>query len=165
MKDGTTEADGCCGHIEARSSPIHGTGVYAVAPIACGTQVLEYLGRRVLWASFRDRRQPHTELFHVSPTHVIDPSLDGNEARYINHSCDPNCEARQEEDRIFIYALRDLRPGEEIYYDYGLVLGRRFTRADVFLHRCRCGSSRCRGTMLAVPPHRRTEVLRWVRAS
>lgn len=151
--------------IAARNSPVHGLGVYAATPIPKGRRVVEYLGLRVPWASRKDIKTDHTELFHVSPTHVIDPSSGGNVARYINHSCAPNCEAVQEDDRIFIYALRDIARGEELFYDYGLVLGRRFTRDDLLRHRCRCGSTTCRGTMLAVPPSRRDEARRWADAA
>lgn len=149
-------------HIEVRNSPIHGRGVFALQHIPRRTRVVEYTGRRERWSLHKHKRSAHTEIFHISPTHILNPVEGGSIARYINHSCAPNCEAIQEEDRIFIYALRDIRPGEELFYDYGLILGRRFTREDVRLHLCRCGAPRCRGTMLAVPPHRRAQVRKWV---
>lgn len=145
----------------ARRSPIHGMGVFARKPIARGTRIIEYKGRHVPWSLHKEKRTGHTELFHITPRLVIDPKQDGNRARYINHSCAPNCEAIQDGKRIFIYALRNIKPGEELFYDYGFVLGRRFTREDVLLHRCRCGSKHCRGTMLAVPPARREQVRKW----
>lgn len=149
--------------IVARRSPIHGTGVYARKRIARGLRIIEYRGRRVPWAHVKDRARAHTELFHVSATQVIDPRRGGNIARYINHSCAPNCEAFLEEGRVFVYARRDIKPGEELFYDYMLVLGRRPTRADVLRHRCRCGTRRCRGTLLAIPPSRRKQAHRWAR--
>ncbi len=149
--------------IRARFSRIHGTGVFAVAPIRRGDTIIEYLGERRLWSSYDGRQGSHTELFHVTSRHVLDPKKGGNIARYINHSCTPNCVAVQDGERIFIEALRDIEPGTELCYDYGLVLGRRFTRQDVHLHRCRCGTSRCRGTLLAVPSHRRAQVRRWAK--
>lgn len=151
--------------VEVRASPIHGKGVFALKCIRKGRRIIEYKGQRVRWADHRAEKRSHTELFHVSPTHVINPKRGGNIARFINHSCAPNCEAILEDRRVFIYALRTLRPGEELLYDYGLVLGRRFTRDDVLRHRCRCGAPRCRGTLLQVPPARRAQVRRWTRAA
>jgi SET domain-containing protein len=79
---------------------------------------------------------------------VIDPTIGGNEARWINHSCEPNCEAIEENSRIFIYALRDLRPGEELFYDYALEMDEPRTKELEKESECYCGSSTCRGTML-----------------
>lgn len=148
--------------VVARRSPVHGRGVFAVERIPRGSRIIEYQGKRVPWTGHKDAKQGHTELFHVSATHVIDPRWDGNIARYINHSCAPNCQAFMEDGRVFIYARREIQPGEELFYDYGLVLGRRFNREDVRTHRCRCGARNCRGTLLAVPPARRAQVKRWI---
>lgn len=150
--------------VEARKSPIHGMGVFALKRIPKGCRIIEYKGQRVRWADHAAEKRSHTELFHVSPTHVINPKRGGNIARYINHSCAPSCEAILEDGRVHIYALRAIRPGEELFYDYSLVLGRRFTRDDALRHRCRCGAPRCRGTLLDVPPSRRAQVRRWARA-
>jgi SET domain-containing protein len=79
---------------------------------------------------------------------VIDPTTGGNEARWINHSCHPNCEAIEEKGRVFIYALRNLQPGEELFYDYALQVDEPITKEVAEESRCFCGSSRCRGTML-----------------
>ncbi|MCZ7590691.1 MAG: SET domain-containing protein-lysine N-methyltransferase [Kiritimatiellae bacterium] len=147
--------------VVARRSPVHGTGVFAIKPIPKGARIIEYKGRRVLWSDHKEKKNGHTELFHISAKYVLDPSRDGNDARYINHSCAPNCETMQDGERVFVFALRNIKPGEELFYDYGLVLGRCFTREEALLHRCRCGSRNCRGTMLAVPPSRRAQVLRW----
>lgn len=147
--------------VAARRSPIHGTGVFALRRIARGTRIIEYLGQRVPWARCKDKARGHTELFHVSATQVIDPRRGGNIARFINHSCSPNCVAYLEEGRVFIYARRTIEPGEELFYDYQLALGRRPTKADVLRHRCRCTSRRCRGTLLAIPPSRRRQARRW----
>ncbi|MBW7909576.1 MAG: SET domain-containing protein-lysine N-methyltransferase [Kiritimatiellae bacterium] len=149
--------------IEARRSPIHGMGVFALKKIPRGTQVIEYKGKRVKWDPNKEKKNGHTELFHVTHTHVLNPRWQGNIARYINHSCAPNCEAVQEGEQIFIYAIRDIQPGEELFYSYGLVLGRRFTRDDVHRYLCRCGSAKCRGAMLSIPPSRRAQVKRWAR--
>ena len=139
------------GRIEVRESRVHGRGVYATKPIHKGARIIEYTGKRVLWESVpHDTGNPHTFLFGLdNGTEVIDPATGGNEARWINHSCEPNCEAIEEEDeRIFIYALRNLQPGEELFYDYALQVDGPITREVIEESRCFCGSSRCRGTML-----------------
>ncbi|MCS6772126.1 MAG: SET domain-containing protein-lysine N-methyltransferase [Kiritimatiellae bacterium] len=149
--------------VEARASLIHGTGVFARRRIAKGERIIEYTGLREKWSDHSAGEGSHTELMHVSPTHVINPREGGNVSRFINHSCDPNCEAVIEDGRVFFYALRDIEVGEELLFDYALTLGRRFTREDVLRYRCHCSSPRCRGTMLHVPPHRRLQVKRWIR--
>ena len=80
---------------------------------------------------------------------VIDANVGGNSARWINHSCAPNCEAREIDGRVFIHALRDLRAGEELFYDYHLSLDERHTPRLKREYACRCGAPDCRGTMLA----------------
>jgi len=79
---------------------------------------------------------------------VINPEIGGNEARWINHCCDPNCESLEEKSRIFIYALRDIEPGEELSYDYALEIDEPITEKSKKYYECHCGSSNCRGTML-----------------
>jgi uncharacterized protein len=80
---------------------------------------------------------------------VIDAKVGGNSARWINHACQPNCEADEVDGRVFIKSLRAIRPGEELFYDYGLVLDGRQTAKVKKQFECRCGTPRCRGTMLA----------------
>jgi hypothetical protein len=135
--------------ISVRSSAIHGRGVFALRRIAKGVRLIEYKGARRRWSVFEDDGAPCTYLFDVEGGLVIDPAVGGNSARFINHSCAPNCEAVLEDGRIFIETIREIGPGEELLYDYALSLGRRPTRADLERHACRCGSDRCRGTMLA----------------
>src|ERR1700704_3682365 len=109
--------------IEVRNSPVHGRGVFASASIRKGRRIIEYTGRRVPWKDVPDDvDETHTFLFGINDgVDVIDPEVGGNEARWINHSCEPNCEAIEEKDgRVFIYALRNLKPGEELFYDYQL---------------------------------------------
>lgn len=122
--------------------------------LAKGTRLMEYLGERITHAE-ADRRyarehenSPHTMLFAVNEKVVIDATRRGNSARYINHSCKPNCEAVEEEGRIFIETLRKIEPGEELTYDYNLVLEERHTPAMKKMHACYCGARRCRGTLL-----------------
>ncbi|MFT7775694.1 SET domain-containing protein [Roseateles sp.] len=145
--------------IEVRESGVHGRGVYAVAPIAAGAEVIEYTGERITWEQAVERHphdpsQPnHTFYFHIDGGLVIDALYGGNDARWINHACEPNCEADEVDGRVFIKALRDLRPGEELFYDYGLVLEERHTAKVKKQFACWCGAPGCRGTMLA--PKRR----------
>lgn len=137
-----------------RHSHIHGRGVFALAAIPKGTRLMEYLGERITHAE-ADRRyakehenSPHTMLFAVNEKVVIDATRQGNSARYINHSCAPNCEAIEDEGRIFIETRRKIGAGEELTYDYNLVLEERHTPALKKMHACYCGARRCRGTLL-----------------
>lgn len=144
--------------IEARRSAIHGTGVYAIAPIKKGTRVIEYLGERISHAE-ADRRYAdkgdddgHTFLFIASNRTVIDAAVDGNDARFINHSCNPNCETVIENSRVFIDAVRNIKPGEELGYDYQLTWESTDDPVELALYACRCGAKKCRGTMLDREP-------------
>ena len=136
-----------------RESRVHGRGVYATRAIRKGTRIIEYMGKRILWNDVPDDLDdPHTFLFGLDDgIHVIDPAIGGNEARWINHSCQPNCEAIEEADeRVFIYALRDLRAGEELFYDYALEMDEPRTKKSEKESACNCGTPCCRGTMLSV---------------
>ena len=137
-----------------RRSKIHGRGVFALTDIPRGTRVMEYIGERITHRE-ADRRyaaehehSPHTMLFAVNDKVVIDATRRGNSARFINHSCTPNCEAIEEEGRIFIETLRRVPAGTELTYDYNLVLEERHTPAVKRAHACFCGVRRCRGTLL-----------------
>ncbi|HXM74544.1 MAG TPA: SET domain-containing protein-lysine N-methyltransferase [Chthoniobacterales bacterium] len=136
--------------IEVRRSRVHGHGVFATKRIRKKARIIEYTGKRVTWESVPDdSNDSHTFLFGLDDgTIVIDPRIGGNDARWINHSCDPNCEAIEEDGRIFIYALRHIRPGEELSYDYQLEVDEPVTREAEQESKCFCGTSRCRGTML-----------------
>ena len=138
--------------IEVRRSTVHGRGVFATRRIAKGRKIIEYTGKRMPWeAASEDPDDPHTFLFGLSDTNdVINAAIDGNEARWINHSCDPNCEAVEEKGRVFIYALRDLNPGEELFYDYALEIDEPRTPDMEQQFACCCGAATCRGTLLAV---------------
>ena len=136
-------------------SGIHGKGVIATEHIPAGQRLIEYTGERITPAE-ADRRYPfdeskpqHTFLFSVTNRTVIDAAHGGNVARFINHSCDPNCEAVIERGRVFIHALRDIEPGEELGYDYWFVLEEPHNAANKALYPCYCGSANCRGTLLA----------------
>ena len=137
--------------IEVRESSIHGRGAYATRPIRKGRRIIEYTGERMPWeAASEDPDDPHTFLFGLSDGNmVINAAINGNDARWINHSCDPNCEAVEEGDRVFIYALRDLEPGEELFYDYGLEIDEPRSPEMEKQFACFCGAKNCRGTLLA----------------
>lgn len=146
--------------IEVKRSGVHGKGVFARREIAAGERVVEYRGETIDWPEAlrrhpHDPAQPqHTFYFHLDDARVIDAKYGGNAARWINHGCAPNCESEvADSGRVYIRALRDLRPGEELFYDYGLVIDARRTRKLEREYACRCGSTDCRGTMLA--PRRR----------
>ena len=137
--------------IEVRESSVHGRGVYAAQFISKGTRIIEYTGERVSWeAAPDDADDPHTFYFGLENGEVINPEIDGNDARWINHSCDPNCEAIEEDDHIFIYAMRNIQPGEELFYDYAMEIDEPLTKASKKKFACYCGASTCRGTMLAL---------------
>jgi SET domain-containing protein len=148
-------------HVVHRS-PIHGSGVFAKRNIPPGTKILEYVGE-VIDNDEADRRHPvnpddpfHTFFFAVAGGRVIDGGVRGNEGRYINHSCEPNCEAEETDDgRIFVVALQPIQRGEELNYDYGLILDGRHTAKLKKQYECRCGAASCRHTMLAPKPRKR----------
>lgn len=141
--------------IQVRRSGVHGKGVFAVAPIEADAVIIEYKGEVIAWPEAlrrhpHDPAQPdHTFYFHVDAEHVIDANVGGNAARWINHACEPNCEADEADGRIFIKALRAIATGEELFYNYGLVVEERQTAKLKKQFECRCGAPSCRGTMLA----------------
>ena len=140
---------------EIRASPMQGLGAFATRAIAAGTRLIEYAGRRLTPAE-ADARYPdvagerhHTFLFAIDDEVVIDAAVDGNEARFINHSCDPNCDAVVDDRRIWIESIRDIEPGEELAYDYAFILPERHSPAAKRRYPCHCGAANCRGTILA----------------
>jgi uncharacterized protein len=146
---------------EVRHSRIHGYGVFALRRIRKGTTVLEYLGDRVTHAQANERyadkdpQDGHTFLFTVDAKTVIDAGVNGNEARFVNHGCHPNCETVNTGKRIFIETLRTIQPGEELAYDYQIQRDDD-DPADVdLIFACRCGALSCRGSMLEAPKKKR----------
>ncbi|MCG1041173.1 SET domain-containing protein-lysine N-methyltransferase [Mycetohabitans sp. B8] len=141
--------------IAVRRSGVHGKGVFATRRIASGEQLIEYKGERISWKEAlrrhpHDPEQPnHTFYFALDDGTVIDGKVEGNSARWINHSCAPNCEAQEIDGRVFIHAIRAIEPDEELFYDYGLVIDARLTKKLKKEYECRCGAKKCRGTMLA----------------
>jgi uncharacterized protein len=146
---------------EIRASTVHGLGAYATLSIRKGQRVGEYVGERIS-QSEGDRRydddkmvQHHTFLFTVTSRTVIDAAVGGNDTRFINHSCAPNCEAVIEDGRVFIDALRPIPVGSELFYDYAYERASDAGREDEAKYPCICGAPTCRGTILAPPPQRR----------
>jgi SET domain-containing protein len=136
----------------ARNSGIHGRGVFATTHIPKGTRLVEYKGQRLTEAQVDKRYanddSPHTFLFALDDGMVIDATYQGNSARWINHSCAPNCEAVDDGGRIFIETLRALRPGDELVYDYRIELEEKHTPELKRQYRCLCGARHCKGTIL-----------------
>ncbi len=138
-----------------RYSRIHGRGVFAARTIRKGAEIIEYRGARMSYAEANRRPDSdpsnpyHTFLFELHDGNVIDAGVRGNAARWINHSCDPNCEPFEDDDgRVFICARRAIRAGEELTYDYALAMPGSLTRREREAYACRCGAGACRGTML-----------------
>jgi SET domain-containing protein len=138
-----------------RRSGVHGKGAFALKDIRKGTRLVEYVGENITPAE-SDRRYDdtkvknhHTFLFSVDSRKVIDATYGGNESRFINHSCDPNCDAVIENRRVYIEANRTIRKGEERAYDYNYERTPKTTKADERLYKCLCGSPNCRGTIVS----------------
>ncbi len=144
--------------LEVRSSPVHGSGVFATRRIRKNSRIIEYQGERISLkeADVRYEEDPSAHpivlLFTVNKRIYIDAEVGGNEARYINHSCAPNCEAVITEGRIFIHALRTIATGEELSYDYNLEHDAPGDDDPDGRYACCCGAENCRGTMLAPAP-------------
>jgi hypothetical protein len=141
--------------IQVRRSGVHGKGVFALQDIAEGETLIEYVGEVISWDEAQDRHPHdpndpnHTFYFHVNEDKVIDALHGGNSSRWINHSCDPNCEADEQNERIFIKALRNIKAGEELNYDYGLIIDEPYTKKLLAEYPCWCGAKNCRGTLLS----------------
>lgn len=144
-----------------RRSGIQGKGAFAVRRIRKGQRVIEYTGKRITQeevdAMYDDSEMDrhHTFLFSVDENTTIDAAQGGNESRFINHSCDPNCEAVDEEGRIYIEAIKNIQPGVELTYDYNYELDEPYTKELQEFYVCRCGTDTCRGTILNVTPAQR----------
>jgi len=141
--------------IQTRRSGVHGKGVFALTDFAKGETIIEYVGEIISWKEAL-RRHPHdptdpnhTFYFHIDETHVIDALYGGNSSRWINHSCKPSCEPDEENGRVFIKAIRDIKAGEELNYDYGLVIDAPMTKELKLEYPCWCGAKKCRGTLLS----------------
>jgi SET domain-containing protein len=153
------------GMMRVRRSRVHGRGVFALRRIRKGTRIIEYLGDRVshrqadLRYEHKDISDNHTFLFIVDRSVVIDGGSNGNDARFINHSCDPNCESLIDDRRVFIEAIRTIQPGEELTYDYQIGRDRNDPSDIDEIFACQCGAGKCRGSMLW-PPKRKARAAR-----
>ncbi len=157
---GTFAAPQMASKIERRNSKIHGHGVFATAPIKRGELVVEYKGKLRSHAEvdeeYGGQDTGHTFLFILNDQYVIDANINGNIARWLNHSCSPNCQAFTVEDdggdprkdKVIIEALRAIQPGEELTYDYDIQLQEPITAEERRLWACRCGSPQCTGSMI-----------------
>jgi len=141
-------------YMELRRSPIHGLGAFAVTDIPKGARIIEYAGERINNAEadrrYDDESMPrhHTFLFILNSRTCVDAAFEGNEARFLNHSCDPNCEAVITRGHIWIEALRPIAAGTELVYDYQYEDDPEYTEEDLRFYACRCGAPNCRGTIV-----------------
>ena len=137
-----------------RRSRIHGTGAFATRPIRKGQRIDEYVGEHISHDeadrrhSQKEENDSHTFLFTLDRKTVVDATDGGNDSRFINHSCEPNCEVTIEDGRIFIYALNALKAGDELLYDYNIGRSSEDPENQEQIFACRCGAKTCRGTML-----------------
>lgn len=149
--------------IVRRRSKIHGNGVFAIAPIRKGEYIVEYKGKLITHEEADQQYaneigSGHTFLFTLNEDWIVDANQGGNVAKWINTGCEPNAVAfihsenkkkpDPKKDRVLIEALRAIKPGEEIIYDYGFVFDVPYTVELLRLWGCLCGSPKCRGTML-----------------
>ncbi len=148
--------------IQMRRSAVHGKGVYALTSFESEERVIEYTGEVIDWNEAL-RRHPHdpddpnhTFYFHIDDATVIDGGVGGNLSRWINHGCDPNCDTEVVDGRVYVKARRPIEAGEELFYDYNLVIDERYTPSLKRQFACRCGAQTCRGTMLAAKRSRRS---------
>ena len=141
--------------VEVRQSSVHGNGVFALRPIAAGERIIEYKGQRIEWDEATRRAEKaggpinHTFYFSLADGRVIDGGRGGNDARWINHACTPNCEAFEDDGKVYIHAMQDIEAGAELNYNYALIYDERHTPKLKKLFACRCGTPGCTGTMLA----------------
>jgi SET domain-containing protein len=144
-----------------KESPIHGRGVFARQAIPAGTRIVEYTGERISSDESTRRAEAsggpvnHTFFFSLADGMLIDGGSGGNDARWINHACEPNCEAYEEDGKVFIYSLQDIEAGEELNYNYALIYEARHTPAIKRAFACHCGAPSCTGLMLAPKRRRR----------
>ncbi len=152
---------------EVRRSRIQGRGAFALRPIRKNQRIDQYLGQHITHEE-ADRRyddndgRHHTFLFVLNEETVLDARYGGNDARYLNHSCDPNCESIIEDDKVWIKAIKAIKPETELVYDYRFEWQDEFEPVDVRYYACRCGTAKCRGTILLVPRYLKSTVRKWL---
>src|SRR5579859_3612095 len=130
--------------LELRNSPIHGKGLFATEDIPAGQRLIEYTGELIdrKEATRRDNADPNgiTYIVEIDDEHFIDGAFGGNDFRYVNHSCDPNCTLVRHSLRVFLTSKRPIKAGEELTFDYAF--DKNSPRQS-----CHCGSPNCRGTI------------------
>jgi uncharacterized protein len=142
---------------QIRRSAIQGRGAFATTSIAKGVRIVEYAGERISNRIAGERyddlsmKRHHTFLFTLTSRTCIDGNSEGNDARYINHSCAPNCEAIQVGKQIFIFAKKPIHAGDELTYDYAYEV----EDPEPGLYKCICGAPKCRGTMVKNQPRKK----------
>jgi SET domain-containing protein len=130
--------------ITFEKSNIHGMGGFARVDIRRGKRIIEYIGRKLSKAEGQaELQQQNVYIFTLDDEHDIDGSVSWNLARFLNHSCDPNCEAEIVRGRIWIFARRHIKAGEELTYNYSHGLEGYEERP------CQCGAHNCVGYMVA----------------
>lgn len=154
-------------YYEVRRSKIQGRGAFAILPIRKGKKIDEYWGQPITHEE-ADRRyddsegRHHTFLFVLDDDTVLDARFGGNDARFINHSCDPNCETVIEGGHIWIKAIKPITPETELVYDYRFEWQDEYEPEDVRYYACRCGTKKCRGTILRIPVYLRPTIKQWL---
>lgn len=152
---------------EVRESAIQGRGGFALRPIRTGKRIDEYVGEKISHEE-ADRRyddndgRHHTFLFVLNDDIVLDARFGGNNARFLNHSCDPNCETVIEDDHVWIKAIKPIKPDEELSYDYRFEWQDEYEPEDIRYYACRCGTEKCRGTIVLVPKYLRPTIAQWL---
>lgn len=154
---------------EVRRSRIQGRGAFATENIRKGTRITEYRGEPITHKE-ADRRyddddaegRHHTFLFILSDDIVLDARITECDAKYINHSCDPNCESVIEDGQIWVDAIKPIKKGEELLYDYQFEFDDEYEPEDIRYYACRCGSAKCRGTIIKVPAYLKSTVKKWL---
>jgi SET domain-containing protein len=127
-----------------KESNIHGLGGFTKVDLAEGARIIEYLGEKIdKQESARRCEANNVYIFALNEHQDIDGDVEWNPARFLNHSCAPNCEAQFDENRIWIIALRNIRAGEELTFNYG------FDLEDYREYPCRCGSPECIGFIVS----------------
>ena len=126
--------------VEFRPSPIHGLGGFAKISIPAGGRVIEYRGEQIDKEQSLERCARNNQcIFYLDEHWNLDGNVEWNPARFLNHSCSPNCDAERIEGRIWIVSRRVVGPGEEITFNYG------YTLEEYREHPCRCGAAECVG--------------------
>lgn len=154
-------------YYEIRRSPIQGRGVFATRTVRKGTRMGEYFGQEITHEQADERYDDrngrhHTFLFILDDDTVVDARYGGSDAKYINHSCDPNSESVIEDGRIWIESIKPIKADDEITYDYRFEWQDEYEPEDIRYYACRCGSPKCRGTIVRVPVYLRPTVKKWL---